>query len=113
MPLSSRVEGVPHTFYTACGLIAIIAAGAQAQTPVVSLSPTSLTWGSYRIGTSSGVRSVVLSNTGSGVLNISSITITGTASGDFTQTNTCGSLVGAGANCTINITFSPKGMGSR
>jgi hypothetical protein len=32
---------------------------------------------------------------------------------DFFQTNTCGSSLAAGANCAINVTFTPKGQGSR
>ena len=39
------------------------------------------------MGTSSSAQSVTLSNTGSATLSIASITV----SGDFSQTNTCGS----------------------
>jgi hypothetical protein len=35
------------------------------------------------------------------------------ASGDYGQTNTCGSLVVVGANCTISVTFTPTTTGTR
>jgi hypothetical protein len=60
-----------------------------------------------------GVGRVTLTNLGSTALSITSITITGTDSGDFSQTNTCGSSVGAGQNCSISVTFTPLATGSR
>jgi hypothetical protein len=81
--------------------------------PVVSLSPASLTFSQQNTGTTSAAQSVALSNTGNASLTISSIGLGGTNSGDFAQTNNCGSAVGAGANCTINVTFTPSAAGSR
>jgi hypothetical protein len=77
--------------------------------PAVSLSPTSLTFPAQALGTTSSAQSVTLSNTGSATLVISSAT----ASGDFSQTNTCGSSVAASASCTISVTFTPTAAGSR
>src|SRR5262249_37195476 len=77
--------------------------------PVVSLSPTSLSFGNQTVGTSSAAQPVTLKNTGTATLLISSI---GT-SGDFTQTNNCGSSVTAGASCTISVTFRPLAKGTR
>src|SRR5208337_4849137 len=42
-------------------------------------------------------------------LSITSITV----SGDFSQTNTCGSSVAASASCTLSVTFTPTTTGSR
>jgi len=81
--------------------------------PVVSLSPTSLTFSQQNTGTTSAAQPVTLSNIGNASLSISSIAIGGTNSGDFVQTNTCGSSVAAGANCTIGVTFTPSATGSR
>src|SRR5207244_4070481 len=55
-------------------------------------------------------------NSGSTVLTISSIGITGTNSGDFAQTNTCPispNTLAASGTCTINLTFTPTAAGSR
>jgi hypothetical protein len=46
-------------------------------------------------------------------LTLTSIRLTGTNPGDFAQTNTCGSSVAAGANCTISVTFTPAASGTR
>ena len=61
------------------------------------------------MGTTSAAQTVTLTNTGNAELSIGSIK----ASGDFTQTQTCGSLVAASANCQIKVTFSPTATGSR
>jgi subtilase family serine protease len=82
-------------------------------TPAVSLSTTGLTFSSQNMGTTSPAQTVTLSNTGNAALSVTSVGLTGTNSGDFAQTNTCGSSVSSGANCSINVTFSPKATGSR
>src|SRR5208337_3630638 len=81
--------------------------------PIASLSETSLKFGQQGTGSTSAAQSVMLSNTGNASLSISSIALSGTNSGDFAQTNNCGTSVGAGANCTINVTFTPSATGSR
>jgi hypothetical protein len=83
--------------------------GTGALPPAVSLSPTSLTFASEGVGVSSSAQSVTLKNTGKGTLTISSIV----TSGDFSQTNTCGSSVAANASCAIRVTFKPTAAGSR
>ncbi|HKW33377.1 MAG TPA: choice-of-anchor D domain-containing protein, partial [Candidatus Acidoferrum sp.] len=83
--------------------------------PAVSLSSASLTFTSQPVGTTSASQNIMLSNTGNATLTFSGsgIAITGTNSGDFSETNTCGSSVAAGANCTISITFKPTATGAR
>jgi hypothetical protein len=80
--------------------------------PVVSLSPTSLAFGSQPVGTTSTAQTLTLSNTGSAALSITSLALTGTNANDFAQTNTCGSSVAAAANCTISVTFTPSVIGA-
>jgi hypothetical protein len=81
-------------------------------TPAVTLAPTSLTFGSQLLTTTSAAQTVTLTNTGTGPLTISSIA----ASGDFAQTNTCGTLpamLAANANCMISVKFTPTATGTR
>jgi Abnormal spindle-like microcephaly-assoc'd, ASPM-SPD-2-Hydin/PQQ enzyme repeat len=73
------------------------------------LSPSNLTFGAELVSARSAAQPVTLANRGSSALTISSVA----TSADFTQTNTCGTSVGAGASCTINITFTPTQGGSR
>ena len=81
--------------------------------PLVSLNPTSLTFASQNINTTSTAQAVTLSNPGTSALAITSIAVTGTNSGDFAQTNTCGTSVAAGGNCSISVTFKPTATGTR
>lgn len=82
-------------------------------TPGASLSASSLTFPSQSVGTPSSVQSITLNSTGTAALALSGITITGTNSTDFTQSNTCGASVNSGAGCTINVTFTPGAAGAR
>ena len=81
--------------------------------PVVTLSPTSLSFGSQTVGVSSSVQVVTLTNTGTSSLTLTGIRITGGNSKDFSQTNTCGSSLGVNASCTISVKFTPTQTGSR
>jgi Cep192 domain 4/HYDIN/CFA65/VesB-like, Ig-like domain/Abnormal spindle-like microcephaly-assoc'd, ASPM-SPD-2-Hydin len=81
--------------------------------PGTSLNPTSLSFGNQTISTTSTAKTVTLTNSGNQSLTISSISITGTNSGDFSQTNNCGSTLSASGNCTISVTFTPSATGSR
>jgi hypothetical protein len=87
--------------------------GTGAGVAQVSLTPSSLSFGNQNLNTTSGQQTITLSNGGSGALSITSIAITGTNAGDFSQTNTCGASVAAGASCTISITFTPQAAGAR
>ena len=84
--------------------------------PIASISPATLSFGNQNVGTTSASKTVTLRNTGSGILNITAISFAG-ATGDYSQTNNCGSQLtpagGAKDNCTITVTFAPTGAGSR
>jgi len=73
-----------------------------------ALSPSSLTFSSRTINTTSAAQTVTLTNSGSAALSVTGIS----ASGNFAETNTCGSSVAAGANCTISVTFTPTATGA-
>jgi hypothetical protein len=75
----------------------------------LSASPTALTFGSTTVGATSSAQSVTLQNTGSATASVSSVA----ATGDFAQTNTCGSSIAAGASCTVSVTFRPTAAGTR
>src|SRR5437762_2681490 len=81
--------------------------------PNATLSSTSLTFSTQAIGTTSAAKTVTLKNTGTAILTISSIAITGTNAGNFAQTHTCGSSLAAGASCRISVTFKPTASGTR
>ena len=80
---------------------------------VVSFSKNSLSFGNQQVGTSSAPESVILTNVGNTQVYFFGISITGTNPGDFSETNTCGTSIGAKASCTITVTFKPTATGSR
>ncbi len=75
--------------------------------PTVLLSPSSLTFGAQDVTTSSSAQVVTLLNNGNQTLAINSIG----ASGDFGQTNNCGSSLSAQTSCSILVTFTPSSAG--
>jgi hypothetical protein len=77
--------------------------------PAATISTSSLTFSSQVLNSTSAPQSVTLANGGSADLQIASIQ----ATGDFAQTNTCGSTVPAGGNCAVSVTFKPTAVGSR
>ncbi len=78
--------------------------------PVVTLSAPSLNYASQPVGSPSAPQPVTLTNT-SAALPLTNLTIA--ASGDFAQTNNCGSSLAGLASCTILVTFTPTAMGTR
>jgi hypothetical protein len=84
-----------------------------AEPDTLTLSPQSLNFVPELIGVPSSTQAETVSNTGASAVVISSVALTGANAGDFSQNNTCGSSLAAGANCVINVTFTPSQMGSR
>jgi uncharacterized repeat protein (TIGR03803 family) len=81
--------------------------------PTVNFSTTGQTFASQLKGTTSSPQAVTLTNTGNATLSISNVTISGVDPSDFSETNTCGGNVAPGANCSINVTFTPTSTGNR
>jgi hypothetical protein len=77
-------------------------------TKLVLLSSNNLVFGSQAVGVTSSPQNLTLTNNQALPLNISSIATTG----NFAQTNNCGSAVVAGGNCTVSVTFTPTTTGS-
>ncbi len=77
--------------------------------PSVATSPESLDFAVQTIGSTSQPQTVLLRNLGSSPLTSLSTTTTG----DFAETDTCGSSVPAAGNCTISVTFAPIAGGTR
>jgi len=87
--------------------------------PAVYLAPTvGLTFTSQAVGTPSTGQTVTIANSGTGTLNVSSISFTGNDPGDFAIT-TGGTCTGTSfalaptASCTVTITFTPGNFGNR
>ena len=78
--------------------------------PVAAISPSLLNFGPVTVGTTGGPLPITLSNTGSATLTISSIRISGTNAVEFklvASGSPCTATLLPGANCTIDVTFTP------
>jgi hypothetical protein len=82
--------------------------GSSGGSATLSASPTSLSFSSETVGSTTAAQSVTISNTGTAAASISAVS---TAS-PFAETNTCGSSLAAGASCTASVTFTPTAGGS-
>ncbi|MFE9421440.1 discoidin domain-containing protein [Kitasatospora sp. NPDC006697] len=75
----------------------------------VTAAPSALSFGPVATGGSSAAQTVTVSNPTGSAAAVSAI---GT-SGDFAQTNTCGSSIAANGSCTVSVTFAPTATGAR
>jgi hypothetical protein len=104
LTITDNSSGVADSTQT----VSLTGTGTAASAPAVSLSSTALTFPSQIVNTTSAGQPVTLTNTGSATLTISGIA----GVGDFAQTNNCLPSVAAGANCAVNVTFTPLSAGS-
>jgi hypothetical protein len=90
-----------------------VAVSGTGGTPGVSFLPISLSFLSQALNMASKPLSVTVTNTGTGPLNITGISIIGGSKGDFSATSTCPATVNPGATCTMAVTFTPSVLGTR
>jgi hypothetical protein len=81
--------------------------------PAATLNPTSLTFANQNVHTTSTAQALTLTNTGTAPLTINNFAISGANVTEFAQTNNCPTSLGISNSCTINVTFSPNGSGTR
>ena len=98
--MNDNALGSPHV----AGLMGNGVSGGAA-----SFSPSSLTFATALMGTTSVAQTVTLNNPGTAPLQVGNIT----TAGDYIQTNTCGTSVAAGGSCTISVQFTPSINGAR
>jgi uncharacterized repeat protein (TIGR03803 family) len=101
----------------AAGSPQAVAVNGTGTAPVVTLSANNIDFGNQTVGTTSAARSVTLTNSGTGALNIASRTITGTNATDFAfsplSANTCTGSIAPGSSCSISLVFTPTNGGTR
>jgi hypothetical protein len=84
--------------------------GTTTATPLVSLTPSSITFPAQYVGTSGLPQSVTVTNNGNAALSITSVTA---SPADFAMLNACGSSLAAGASCAVGVFFDPTAGGTR
>jgi hypothetical protein len=74
---------------------------------IVTLSPSSLTFGPQKRGTVSPPQHVKLTNTGKIAMTVSKVSVHGDNWTSFDATDNCPSSLDAGASCTITVEYKP------
>ncbi len=94
--------GVVHITFTGTGTL-----------PTLTGSPAAHDFGTQRVGTTSAAQRFTINNTGLGVLNVSSVSITGSGADQYTvSSDRCSAQsVTAGQACTIDVIFTPSTNG--
>jgi hypothetical protein len=79
-----------------------------------ALAPTTVSFGTQSVGTTSAAKTVTLTNYLSSSLSLSA-SISGSDPGDFAiaSSSTCGSSLAGNSSCTYKITFKPSATGAR
>jgi len=119
-PLGSctiEVNFTPFSFGQAFATLTLIDNGGQQAFgllgngvgPGVYFSNFGLRWNQQRVGTTGASQIVALVNGSSAPLAITGVT----ASGDFTESNTCGTSLASGKFCYIKVRFKPSAVGIR
>ncbi len=98
LTISDNASNNPTVSLTGTGVIA------------ATTSPTSLSFTSQALGTTSAAKTVTLTNNQSASLTIASVT---SSVPDFGVSSACPATLAGGANCTVSVTFSPKATGTR
>jgi len=78
--------------------------------PLVSVTPSNISFPSQYVSTSGLPQNVTVTNNGGSPLSITGVT---TSPSDFGTLNACGSSLAAGASCVIGVFFDPTASGTR
>jgi hypothetical protein len=81
---------------------------ANGVTPAYTVSPSTLSFATQAVGTTSPVQTVTLTNTGVSPWSPGVMFAIPIGGSEFTKTTTCGTNLAVGASCTISVAFSPK-----
>ena len=115
-----NVKFAPSTPGPSKGTVTIVASAGGPQTVSVAgvgtaakFVPPSVTFSSQTVGTSSAPQTTTLTNKASVAVRLFQIAIAGANAGDFSKTTSCGVTLGAGASCTVAVTFTPTVAGPR
>ncbi len=101
-----NAEGSPHS-------VNLTGTGTPVPVSVIATS-ANVVFGDQIINSTSGSRSITISNTGTATLTTSAIALSGANAGNFSLTGQSGcASIPASGNCTLGLTFTPSAAGAR
>ena len=81
--------------------------------PVLTITPSTVTFASAAVSYPAAQQTVTIQNTGNGAATFASIGISGANAADFSQVSNCASPLVAGASCQVLVTATPSAVGLR
>lgn len=107
--------GISHSGLSTPVRVALAGTGSAALQATLAVDSSSLAFGSQSVGATSAARSLTVSNSGTAALTFTSITVGGSAAGDYAAGGSCavGTPVPAGGSCSVAVQFTPSATGSR
>jgi len=111
----SATLSIGHNAAASPSTVALSGTGTATAQPAVSLSASTLDFGTASLGAKSAAQSITLTNSGQAPLTLATLALGGTASGDFALAGTCanGQTIAAGGTCALQLTFAPTAVGTR
>jgi hypothetical protein len=94
-------------------LLALLSGTGVSPSQGLTVSLHSLSFGNQQVGTLSASQTLIVSNTTTAAVTISTVSLMGSNAPSFAATNTCGAPLAAGAQCTISVGFVPGGLGAK
>ena len=79
----------------------------------MTASPTALDFSYQPLFTASTARVVTVTNTGTQLLRLTAVVVTGTDASSFSRSTTCGASLAIGASCDVRVFFRPTVLGTR
>ncbi len=104
MVVTDNAAGSPHS----------VSLDGNGVAPAIEVTPTSVTFGNQLLNTTSAPGTVTIKNTGTADLLITVVSLAGSASADFTMTDSPLPLTLApGVSSVVTLTFKPSALGNR
>jgi hypothetical protein len=103
--VASDASGSPHS-------VALTGTG-TVPAPAVTLAPAVLNFADQLINSTSAAQTVTLTNSGTAMLNITAISLSGADSNQFALANNCGNTLAVSASCAMSVTFGPTTVGAK
>jgi arylsulfate sulfotransferase len=80
--------------------------------PAVTIAPSPVTFPAISQGAAGMPTTIVVTNSGTGALNITSVVVAGTNPKDFATTNSCSGSIASMGTCNIVVNFTPSDSGA-
>ena len=112
-PAQAGAQTGTLTLDDALGSKTVALSGTGIAAPVLTTSPTQLSFGTQTQGVASAARTVTITNAGGSVAANIGFQVAGANSASFAvASTTCGATLAAGVSCTAGVVFTPQGVGS-